>query len=73
MVLAGYCGPDLLRRGGTAVLEPDFSSQVEPNVEQTSAAQGIDRPSLQQGKAVLHMQTPPIARLARLLKVSYLR
>ncbi|KAK9821686.1 hypothetical protein WJX74_008158 [Apatococcus lobatus] len=44
-----YCGPDLLREGGTAILAPFFRSRIAADVEEACAAQGISRPSLQQG------------------------
>lgn len=50
VMCADYCGPDLLREGGTAILAPFFRSRVAPGVEEACAAQGISRPSLQQGE-----------------------
>ena len=50
MVVADYCGADLMREGGTAVLAPFFRSRIAVGVEEARAAQGISRPSLQQGE-----------------------
>jgi hypothetical protein len=50
-----YCGTDILRTGGSAVLEPELRAIVLPVLARAEAAPGISRPDLHQGAQPLSL------------------
>ena len=47
---SAYVGSDILRTGGTALLEPELSQIIQPGLQESRGVVDIERPSLQDGE-----------------------